>query len=174
MLQSPTVRPSRRAPMARKGARYLADVTNERVKQAGGHFEHGGRLIVGSARDRRDRTVTILSPFEVAHARGTFTDGQYHAGERFYAHWSLGGMLGCLASIDLQCATFGNGGNGHLAATEAQVTHRQHYHEAEKLLGLETTMLVRWIICEGETFETAGHRLGWRDRRQASAAATER
>ena len=152
----------------------VVDITNERSRHAGGHFDKGGCIVVGNARERRNRTVTILSPFAAAHARGAFTEPQFSIGQRFGTHWDLGGLKGYIASINLECPTFGNGSCDRLTATEAQVTHRQRFHEAEVLLGPVTCTLLIWAICLDETLEECGHRLGWKDRRQASAAAVER
>ena len=60
-----------------------------------------------------------------------------------------------------------------MARTEVQVFHRQRYREACRTLGLKREYVLSWAICREETLEKIGGALGWNNRPQAIAAATE-
>lgn len=156
------------------GTETFADPTPERLK-------HAKTWTVGNARDKRDRTVTILDPFEAAHERGGWgikgenpriAQSRYEAGVKFRHHFERGGLHGVLSSLDLNASRTEPFGRTFLG-TDEQVHHRLQYRSAEKLLGMVETAVLRWVIVEGITLHGAGERMGWRDRKQASAAAVQ-
>ena len=157
-----------KAEMAKKKPLLAAESmpTVERLKHAADFEEN-------DARGRKHKVITILDPFAAAHRRGDFTDLQYGVGQKFHRHFHEGCVRGALASVSFD-RVMGGAEYSLMPKTEQEAHHRQQYRNAEKLLGMETTALLRWIICDGETFQEAGARLGWRDRCRAVAAAVER
>jgi hypothetical protein len=108
----------------------FADPTPERLR-------HAVAWTVGNARDRRDRTVTILDPFTHAFHRGVFSPGQYDAGQKFRLHWDRGGLKGALANPRLELG-FGNVFTDRadgLPRSEAEERHRAQYRTAVRLVG---------------------------------------
>jgi len=60
-----------------------------------------------------------------------------------------------------------------MAKSEGQAHHRQQYREARALLGHRPAIVVDNVICAEHPLEVAGYAIGWTNRPQAVAAATE-
>ncbi len=154
--------------MAKKESQIIAMPTPERFRHAGDDWTEG------NSRDRRDRVVTFLNPFDRAAERKVFTERQWRAGDKFRLCWERGDLERALASVDWGRSPSDVFGRTLLSHTEFQAHHRHQYAIAEKLLGIPTSALLRWVICDGMPFEEAGRRLGWRHRTQGVAAVVER
>ena len=138
--------------------------TVERLRQSGDDFERGhtGQLTM------RD------SPLERALRRQVITPQQHSAGIKYRHHWYHAGLAGNVGAIDLDRVFARDVGNySGMAKTEAQVFHRQRYREAVTAIGLKGSYVVEWAICREEPLERVGQGLGWNNRTQAIAAATE-
>ena len=138
--------------------------TAERLRRAGQDFDRG-----------ETGQVTLRdSPLERARRREVITSQQFNAGVKFRHHWYHAGLSESIGSIDLN-RIFARDLTAYsgMARTEAQVFHRQRYREACRTLGLKREYVLSWAICREETLEKIGTALGWNNRPQAIAAATE-
>jgi len=142
----------------------FADPPKERLRHAAGH-------VVGNARDRRDRTVTILNWFEREHSNGRFTDRQHAAAEKFRTHYFRGQMAGALSSVDWNSSP--SRGEGRSFINDGNEVHRIEFTKARDQVGLDTCRVLVMTVCNGDSFQEAGRLLGWRDRKQSSAAAIQ-
>lgn len=137
--------------------------TIERMVKAG-HFQVGD---IGTIQVRD-------APLERSHARKIITDGQYNAGCKFRLHWYHAGLSDTVGSIDPNRIFATDQANfSAMAKTENQVFHRQRFRGAVRELGLKGTYVIEYAICKEYPFETIGYGLGWTNKSQAIAAATE-
>lgn len=136
--------------------------TRQRLKRTGGDVHVDlGRIYV------RD------SPIERALTRKVITGAQYTAAGKFYNHWYRAGLSENFGSADLNRVFGGDGGFAGMAKTENQAFHRQRYRQAVQVIGPLGSQVLTWIICDEKTIEDTGvHLLGWKDEKQARAAAT--
>ena len=138
--------------------------TAERLRRAGRDIERGetGQITL------RD------SPLERALRRDVVTSQQFNAGVKFRHHWHHAGLADNIGSIDLN-RIFARDVTSYsgMAKTEAQAFHRQRYREACRALGLKREFVLSWAVCREEPLEKVGTALGWNNRSQAIAAATE-
>jgi uncharacterized protein DUF6456 len=139
--------------------------TPERLRRAGGDFEHGdnGQITM------RD------SPLERALARNVISAEQYAAGQKYRHHWYHAGIADPLGSINANriFATDFAAFSG-MPKTEAQMFHRQRYREAVQAVGKIGSHVLDWAVCRETPLEQVGYTLGWTSRPQAYAAAAER
>ena len=154
----------RRLRVAARGEEKAPGPTAERLRPAGEDFDRG-----------QTGQVTLRdSPLERAHRRNVITSQQFNAGVKFRHHWYHAGLSENIGSIDLNRIFARDlGGYSGMAKTEAQVFHRQRYREACRTLGLKREYVLSWAICREEPLEKIGAALGWNNRPQAIAAATE-
>ena len=139
--------------------------TRERLRHAGGDFEHGdtGQITM------RD------SPLERVFARKVITQRQFAAGQKYRHHWYHAGLAAALGSIDLDRVFATDlGGFSGMAKTDRQVFHRQRYREAVDAIGKIGSHVLDWTICRELPIDEVGYTLGWTSRPQAYAAAIER
>jgi len=117
-------------------------------------------------------TITIRqNPIERAIRRGTFTDRQGRAAEKFYMHWYRAGLAGHMGSAD-PLKIFGSSGDySRLCATEMAEFHYNRVIRA--LAAIEERMdaagfrkdharqLMGSVICQEIPFAEAGQKLGF-------------
>jgi uncharacterized protein DUF6456 len=154
----------RRVRVAARREEKAPGPTGERLRRAGEDFDRG-----------QTGQVTLRdSPLERARRRDVITSQQFNAGVKFRHHWYHAGLAENIGSIDLN-RIFARDLTGYsgMAKTEAQVFHRQRYREACRMLGLKREYVLSWAICREEPLEKIGAALGWNNRSQAIAAATE-
>jgi hypothetical protein len=154
----------RRLRVAARGEEKAPGPTAERLRRAGEDFDRG-----------QTGQVTLRdSPLERAHRRNVIISQQFNAGVKFRHHWYHASLSENIGSIDLNRIFARDlGGYSGMAKTEAQVFHRQRYREACRALGLKREYVLSWAICRDEPLEKIGAALGWNNRPQAIAAATE-
>lgn len=154
----------RKLRVAARGEEKAPGPTAERLRRAGEDFDRG-----------QTGQVTLRdSPLERAHRRNVITSQQFNAGVKFRHHWYHAGLSESIGSIDLNRIFARDlGGYSGMARTETQVFHRQRYREACRTLGLKREYVLSWSICREESLEKIGAALGWNNRPQAIAAATE-
>jgi hypothetical protein len=149
----------------RRRATIQAEPTPERLKKAGEDLE------IGQAYNRAEMRVRD-TPIERALLRHIITQHQYDAGIKYYNHWYRAGMAGTIGSSDLT-RVFGDGFR-NLDPSEARMFHRQRYIQAVLVMGKVGTGIVDRSLSTGDTLESIGYSLGWKNASQARAGATER
>jgi hypothetical protein len=154
----------RRTRVALRSEEKAPGPTPERLRHAGRDVERGATGQV-TLRD---------SPLERGRRRDVITTQQFNAGVKFRHHWYHAGLSGNIGAIDLN-RIFARDVTSYsgMAKTEVQVFHRQRYREACRVLGLKREYVLSWAICREEPLEKIGAALGWNNRPQAIAAATE-
>jgi hypothetical protein len=162
MLQERTM--TRRKPTRRREIERAPGPTPERMAKAGEAFEVG-----------HHGTITLRdSPLEWLERRGSkngISPAQYNAGVKYRHHWHFSGMLPNIGTIDLNRIFAGNGGNIGMPSSESQAHHRQQYRAAQDAVGMQVGRLLDNVICLEFSVVDAGRILGWRDEKQARAAA---
>lgn len=120
-------------------------------------------------------TVTILDgSLARLVARGVVSDLQFYAGVRFHNIWHTAGLEPGPRSVDLNRVwspdpfTFKPFPN-----SERQAEARHQYRTAVQHMGIRSSMVVEGVSCRGASLEDLGRGLGWDNRPQATAAATE-
>lgn len=141
--------------------------TSDRIRHSGGFFELAGE-------DRSSQKYTMQdSPLAKLRARDAIEPKEYSALLKYAHHWYHGGLQGSVSSMDLNRVFASDPlSMSGMAKSEGQAHHRQQYREAREMLGLRAR-LIDAIVCEERTLEVAGYSIGWRNRPQAVAAATE-
>jgi hypothetical protein len=121
------------------------------------------------------RVYTIRdAPLERMFARQAIGGTEYAALQKYRHHWYHAGLEAGLGSVDLNRIFSSDPGSmSGMAASERQAHHRQQWRQARDKLGSRTGGLVDSIVCAEDTIEAAGYRMGWRNKPQAIAAATE-
>lgn len=145
----------------------LQGPTSDRLKRAGGYFELTGE-------DRTSQKYTMLdSPLDRMRARDAIDPKEYSALRKYGHHWYHGGLQGTVSSMDLNRVFASDPlSMSGMAKSEGQAYHRQQYREARSEIGNRAIVVDR-IVCAEITLEDAGYQIGWRNRPQAVAAATE-
>lgn len=142
--------------------------TEQRKRHAGGYFEVGGDARAGVKFTMQD------SPLERMRARDAIDPKEYSALRKYAHHWYHGGLLASVGSVDLNRIFASDPGSmSGMAKSEGQAHHRQQYREARALLGHRPSIVVDNVICAEHSLEVAGFAIGWTNRPQAVAAATE-
>lgn len=146
--------------------------TLERVKQASwGHIDIGDSGV-----------ITIRqSPIERAVRRGTFTERQGQAAEKFYQHWFRAGLAGSMGSADPLKVFSTSMDFSRLCKTEMGEFHWFRVKEAlatidEKMdaagFRSDHAKSLMWlIICQEIPFEEAGYKIGFGDKDAAKTMA---
>ncbi len=140
--------------------------TPERLAKMGDNFTRGGEGAL-VARD---------APLETLYAKRGIDDRQYNAGKKFYHHWYRAGLNERYAALNLASGVFGGGTTTYgMPANEDQAYHREAYRKSVQHLGMRTSGLLQYIICDETSLVEVGRKvLGWANDPQARAAASER
>jgi hypothetical protein len=127
-------------------------------------------------RDGSSYVVARDAPLEILHGKQVIEGRQYDAGKKFYHHWYRSGLSERFAALNLASGVFGVGGfAGGMAVNEDQAYHRDAYRKSVQHLGMKTSALVQFIVCDEKPLVEVGQNLlGWNNLPQARAAATER
>ena len=113
------------------------------------------------------------APLERALVRGAINEPQYEAGKKYRHHWYHAGLAGSIGSSDLNRVFGGDNCGFGMAKTEAEAFHRQRYRQARDKIGPHGETFLELIVCQEVTLERAGYALGWGNKVQAIAAATQ-
>lgn len=139
--------------------------TEQRLKRAGEDTERGNADGRQTMRD---------APLEMMLARKIITERQYQGLGKFRIHWFNGGlspMLGGMNPSHIFAKDITNFSG--MAKTERQVFHRQQWRAANNIMGLRGSWVVHKIVCEEQSAEDTGRAMGWNNRPQAVAVATQ-
>lgn len=142
--------------------------TEERKRRADGFFEVGGE-------DRANQKYTMQdSPLERMRCRNAIDPIEYAALRKYAHHWYHGGLLSSVGSVDLNRIFASDPlSMSGMAKSEGQAHHRQQYRNARALIGHRPGIVVENVVCQEHSLEIAGYAIGWTNRPQAQAAATE-
>jgi len=148
--------------------RNLDGPTLERQRHAEGYFE-----IVGEERSSQKYTMQD-SPLDRMKARGAIDPVEYSALRKYAHHWYHGGLLSSVGSVDLNRIFAADPlSMSGMAKSEGQAHHRQQYRQARVILGHRPGIVVDNVVCQELTLEIGGYSIGWTNKPQAIAAATE-
>jgi hypothetical protein len=119
--------------------------------------------------------VTVRdAPIEMMLSRKIITEKQYQGLGKFRIHWFNGGLSPKLGGIDASHIFAKDISNfSGMAKTERQVFHRQQWRAGNNAMGLRGSWIVHKIVCEEVSAEEAGRAMGWNNRPQAVAVATQ-
>ena len=146
----------------------LEGPTDERRRHAEGYFEIGGDSQVGRKYTMQD------SPLDRMRARNAIDPVEYSALRKYLHHWYHGGLQSSVGSVDLNRVFASDPlSMSGMAKSEGQAYHRQKYREAREMLGHRPGIVVDNVVCAELTLEAAGYSIGWTNKPQAVAAATE-
>jgi hypothetical protein len=136
--------------------------TPERMRKAEGYFVKG------------DTGMTTLrdAPLERLEATRVITPAQYSAAIKFRHHWHNGGLSPRFSAVKLDGMPFSQSIAG-MPETEWAIHHRDQYRVAIRLLGMRRGMVVERISAWEWSAVEVGRALGWKDEKQARAAAVE-
>jgi len=170
-LGNRAMKPHREIGFDKKAEAAATDVrgpTAERIWKANGAFDIGGD-------DRGIRTYTFSDCPLGAMFKGKRIDPmEFTALQRYKHHWHHGGLLSSMGSVDLNRVFASDPSNfSGMAKSERQAFHRQQYREARELIGHRPGIVVDNVVCQELSLEIGGYAIGWRNRPQAVAAATE-
>jgi hypothetical protein len=139
--------------------------TNARLRKSEG-YEIGNATGAIQVRD---------APIERMVARKIITEKQYSGLGKYRIHWFNGGLSPSYGGLDPNHIFASDISNfAGMAKSERQVFHRQQCRAANAVLGMKGTWVVERVVCQETTVEDAGRLMGWKNRPQAVAAATER
>lgn len=142
--------------------------TEERLQKAQGHFQVGDDKQGTKVYRMRDDTLARMLD------RDAIDGTEYAALQKYKHHWTAGGLMGSVGSVDLNRVFSSDPASmSGMAKSEGQAHHRGQFRRAREQLGNRQVILVERVVLEEWTLESAGGTLGWRDRKQAVAAATE-
>lgn len=139
--------------------------TNARLRKAGDDYEVGKATGAVTVRD---------APLEMMLSRKIITEKQYQSLGKFRIHWHNAGLTPHFGAMDparIFAADITNFSG--MAKTERQVFHRQQWRAANHAMGLRGSWIAHKIACEEVSAEQAGREMGWKNRPQAVAAATQ-
>ena len=148
--------------------REIGMPTAERLMKSGGAF------VIGD-----DKQGTRVYRFHESPLDRMFKDdriggSEYAALQKYKHHWYHAGLEPGCASMDLNRVLSADPSSlSGMAKTEAQAHHRQQYRAARALLGHRTGIVVDNAVCAEHSLEVAGFSIGWTNKPQAIAAATE-
>jgi hypothetical protein len=146
----------------------LDDALDRRLRFAEGHYTVGDDKQGGKIHTMRDQ------PLDRMFARQAITGAEYAALQKYHHHWHHAGLEMSLVSADLNRVFASDPGSlSGMAKTEAQAHHRKQWRDARASLGLRTGIVVDNVVCAGHSLEVAGFSIGWSNKPQAIAAATE-
>lgn len=146
----------------------LEGPTAQRLAKAEGNFTVGDDKQGGKIHTMRD------DPLARMFARQAISGPEYAALQKYHHHWHYAGLEAGMGSVDLNRVFSSDPGSmSGMAKSEAQAHHRKQWREARYCLGLRVGIVVDNVVCAGHTLETAGFSVGWTNKPQAIAAATE-
>lgn len=148
--------------------------TPERARMANGFIRRVNFKHKEAGRDRSNE-ATVLSdgcPLMKLHKRGAISDKQYDAGEKYYAHWYLSGLLPPTTGAYNPAGVGGIERSG-MPGTEKQADHRMRYRKASEAIGEQHMgVLSKIVLYNFEPWEYSEDRFGWTNRRTAQGAGT--
>jgi len=146
----------------------LGFVTPERAKKAGDH------VIGGKGRGETPTLRLQDSPIDRMFNRDALSGAEYGALQKYKHHWHHAGLESQLGGTDLgRVFSSDPTSMSGMAKTERQVHHRKQYREARALLGHRGGIVTDNVVCSENSLEVAGYAIGWTNKPQAIAAATE-
>jgi hypothetical protein len=114
------------------------------------------------------------SPLDKMRARDAINPKEYAALRKYAHHWYHGGLQGSVSSMDLNRVFASDPlSMSGMAKSEGQAHHRQQYREAREEIGHRPGIVVDNVVCAELSLEAGGYSIGWTNRPQAVAAATE-
>jgi len=142
--------------------------TAERLAKAEGFFVVGDDKRGGKVHTMRD------DPLARMFARHAISGPEYSALQKYHHHWHHAGLEGGVGTVDLNRIFSSDPGSmSGMSKTEAQYHHRKQWRDARALMGLRVGIVVDNVVCAGHSLELAGFSIGWTNKPQAIAAATE-
>ena len=128
------------------------DPTAERLRQAHGLFETGGRD--GPMRDRRSEVTRMLDePLEWLLAKRVVSRRQYDAGRKFYAHWYLAGMSPQITPRYEDFVSRFEPPGDRLFASERRAYYLGEHRLALAAMGKIYGKIVQGFVCENRALE---------------------
>ena len=122
------------------------------------------------------------APIERAVKRGTFTEQQGRAAEKFYMHWYRASMAGSMGSADPLKIFGSNNDFARLCSTEAAEQHWRILNRALRSVreridgagarGDYAIRLLEYIVCREIPFEEAGQKIGFQGKAAEIMART--
>ena len=141
-----------------------AGPTPERLQHAGTYFTAVGRA--------RKKHITMLDDaLGKALVKQIIQPEEYSGLRRYALHWTAGGLLGHLSSIDLNhIVAF----DPHaLASSERQIYHRDLYHQAHDAIGIKPSFVADQVACYDSSITDVGIMLGYKSRWRGRERAIE-
>jgi hypothetical protein len=146
----------------------LGFLTPERKAKAADH------VIGGKGRGETPTLKMQDSPIDRMFNRQALSGTEYAALQKYKHHWHHAGLESQLGSADLNRVFSSDPGSmSGMAKTERQAHHRKQYREARAILGHRPGIVVDNVVCAETGLEVAGYAIGWTNKPQAIAAATE-
>jgi hypothetical protein len=148
--------------------REVSGPTPERLLKTDGFY------VVGDDQQGAKIVTVRDTPLDRMFSRNVLGGAEYGALQKYKLHWYHAGLEASLGSLDLDRVFSSDpGAMSGMAKTERQVHHRRQYREARKLLGHRVGIVVDNVACAENSLELAGYSIGWTNKPQAIAAATE-
>jgi hypothetical protein len=148
--------------------RDLGTPTAERILKSGGAYSVGD--------DKQGTKVYRFqeSPIDRMRQRDAICGADYAALKKYHHHWYHAKLAGNVSSMDLNSVFSSDKSTREgMATSEAACHHLKQYTAARALLGHRTGIVVDNIVCAEQSLEIAGYSIGWTNKPQAIAAATE-
>jgi hypothetical protein len=148
--------------------REISGPTPERLLKSDGFF------VVGD--DQRGTRITRFqdSPLDRMFNREAIGGTEYAALQKYKHHWHHAGLESQLGSMELDRVFSSDPTSmSGMAKTERQAHHRKQYREAREVLGHRPGIVVDNVVCAEHGLEVGGYAIGWTNKPQAIAAATE-
>jgi hypothetical protein len=151
--------------------------TAERLLKAQNHYHVGddkqGGRIYQFHDNPLDRLYSRLTRSAGTHEENTLRR-EYSALLKYKHHWNSAGLEPSVGSVDLNRVFASDASNmSGMAKSERQYDHRTKYRAAREEIGHRSGIVVDSFVCHELPIEAAGYAVGWTNRPQASAAATE-
>jgi hypothetical protein len=143
-------------------------VTPERLMRSIGEIDVGD--------DKQGNRIYTFkdSPLERMFSRKAIDPIEYTALQKYFHHWYHAGLLPGVGSVDLNRVFASDAGlSGGMAKSERQAHHRQQYRAGRGVIGHRSGIVVDNVVCNEHSLEVAGFSIGWTNKPQAIAAATE-
>lgn len=136
------------------------------------------KMIDGAYVVNNDPGRTIITvrdaPLDRMRDRNAIGGNEYAALQKYKHHWTRAGMAGRMSALDLNGVfSSDKSTRSGMATQEAECHHLKQYRDARALLGHRTGIVVDNIVCAEQSLEIAGYSIGWTNKPQAIAAATE-
>lgn len=155
--------------------------TPERIVKSAGDYDIGSDETRGKVYTFRDDPISrLMSKGQLSDQRAQSDDERkksseprYQALLKYRHHWHHAGMEPTYGNFDLNKVFAQDGAWPGMPATEYQAFHREQYRGAVKKLGMKASFTVEKVVCEGDSLEAAGIKLGYRNGSQARTASIE-